>query len=174
MIGAKTQPCFTPTSTGKLEDWDQAMTTWAHIPVWNCCSVAIKVGGQPNLSRMFKVKSWLTVSNAFVRWMKTMYKSWYCSRHFSYSCQATQKMSIVLRPCQKPHWDSSRTRSTTYFRWVSIILASILSATERREMPWLLPHSAQLPFCLYTRIILVFFHCCGRPAVKDKIVQPLM
>ena len=29
-------------------------------------------------------------------------------------------------------------------------------------MPRLLPHSAQSPFCLYTRIMLAFFHCCGK------------
>ena len=43
-----------------------------------------------------------------------------------------------------------------------MILASTLPATERREMPRLLPHSARSPFCLYTRIMLAFFHCCGR------------
>ena len=43
-----------------------------------------------------------------------------------------------------------------------MILASTLPATERREMPRLLPHSAPSPFCLYTRIMLAFFHCCGR------------
>ena len=45
---------------------------------------------------------------------------------------------------------------------MSMILASTLPATERREMPRLLPHSALSPFCLYTRIMLAFFHCCGR------------
>ena len=65
MIGVRTQPCFSPTSTGKLEDLEPAIT-WAHMPVWNCCSMAIKVGGQPNLHRMFQGKSWLTVANAFV------------------------------------------------------------------------------------------------------------
>ena len=45
---------------------------------------------------------------------------------------------------------------------MSMILASTLPATERREMPRLLPHSAQSPFCLHTRIMLAFFHCCGR------------
>ena len=45
---------------------------------------------------------------------------------------------------------------------MSMILASSLPATERREMPRLLPHSARSPFCLYTRIMLAFSHCCGR------------
>ena len=45
---------------------------------------------------------------------------------------------------------------------MSMILASTLPATEIREMPRLLPHSAQSPFCLYTRIMLAFFHCCGK------------
>ena len=45
---------------------------------------------------------------------------------------------------------------------MSMILASTLPATERREMPRLLPHSARSPFCLYARVMLSFFHCCGR------------
>ena len=45
---------------------------------------------------------------------------------------------------------------------MSMILAITLPATERREMPRLLPHSARSPFCLCTRIMLAFFHCCGR------------
>ena len=43
-----------------------------------------------------------------------------------------------------------------------MILASTLPDTVRREMPRLMPHSARSPFCLYTRIMLAFFHCCGR------------
>ena len=42
-----------------------------------------------------------------------------------------------------------------------MILASTLPATERTEMPRLLPHSVRSPFCLYTRIMLAFFHCSG-------------
>ena len=45
---------------------------------------------------------------------------------------------------------------------MSMILASTFPATERREMSRLFPHSARSPFCLHTRIILAFFHCCGR------------
>ena len=45
---------------------------------------------------------------------------------------------------------------------MSMISVSTLPATERREMPRLLPHSARSPYCLCTRIMLEFFHCCGR------------
>ena len=45
---------------------------------------------------------------------------------------------------------------------MNMILASTLPATERREMPRLLPHSARSPFCLHARIMFSFFHCCGR------------
>ena len=45
---------------------------------------------------------------------------------------------------------------------MSMILASTLPATERREMPRLLPHSARSPICLCIRIMLASFHCCGR------------
>ena len=51
---------------------------------------------------------------------------------------------------------------------MSMILASTLPATERREMPRLLPHSARSPFCLCTRIMLAFFHCCGRQLADQQ------
>ena len=41
-----------------------------------------------------------------------------------------------------------------------MILASTLPAKEKKPMPSLLPHSAQSPFCLNTRITFAFFHCC--------------
>ena len=86
MIGARTQPCFTPTSAGKLVGWEPAVTTWAHIPVWSCYSMALRVIWQPNLCIMFQRNSRLTSSNAFVKLSKAMYKSWCCSRHFYWSC----------------------------------------------------------------------------------------
>ena len=135
------------------------VTTCAHIPVWNCCSMAIKVGGQPNLLRMSQRSSQLTVSNAFLRSAKDMHKSWRCSQHFSCSCRATNILSIWLRLHRNPHWDSGKTRSTTCSRrLVSMTLTSTLPDTDRREMP----HSARSLFCLYTGMMLAFFHCCGR------------
>ena len=78
---------------------------------------------------------------------------------FFCSCRATNILSIVLSPRRNPHWDSGKTRSTTCSRRrVSMILASTLPATERRE----LPHSARSPFCWHARIMLAFFHCCVR------------
>ena len=54
------------------------------------------------------------------------------------------------------------TRSTKCSkRRMSMTLASTLPATERREMPRLLRHFARSSICLYTRIMLAFFHCCG-------------
>ena len=92
-----------------------------------------------------------------------MHKSCCSSRHFSCSCQATNITSIVLPPRRNLHLDSDKTRSTTCSRkLVSMILASTLNATESREMQRLLPYSARSPFCLYARIMLAFFHCCGR------------
>ena len=52
---------------------------------------------------------------------------------------------------------------------MSMILASTLPATERREMPRLLPHSAWSPFCLYARIMLAFFHCCRRHFADQQL-----
>ena len=72
-------------------------------------------------------------------------------------------MSIVMRPRRNPHCELGKTSSTTCSkRRVSMILASTLPATERREMPRLLPHSARSPLCLHTGIMLAIFQCCGR------------
>ena len=118
---------------------------------------------------MFQRRSRLTVSSAFDRSTKAMYKSWCCSRHSSCSFRATNIMSIVLRPRRNPHWYSGKTRSTTCSRSrLSMIFASTLPATERREMPRLLPHSVRSPFCLHTRIMLAFCHCCGRHLAEQQ------
>ena len=163
MIGVGTQPYFTPTSTEKLEDREPTMSSWAQILVWNRCCMTIKVGGQPNLRRMFQRMSLLTVSIVFVRSTKAIYKTWCWSRHISCSWRTTNIMSIVLRPRLQPNWDSGKTRSTMCSRRrVSIILASTFSATEIREMRRLLPQSALTPFCLYTRIMLAFLQCCWK------------
>ena len=162
MIEARRQPCFTPTTTEWLEDWEPALTTWVHILVWNCGSMAIKVGLQPILCRIFQRRSRMIASNAFERSTKAMYMSGCCSLHFVASCWAKYIHSIVQRPRRNPHWDSGKTRSTCWSRRVSMIFASTLPATERWSKPRHFPHHVRSPICLYSRIMSAFCHCCWR------------
>ena len=67
-----------------------------------------------------------------------------------------------------------KSRSTTCSRRrVSIALANTLPDTEGREMPRVLPLSAQSPFCLYARIMLAFFYCCGRQLAEQQTIIKL-
>ena len=83
-------------------------------------------------------------------------------------------MSIVLRPRRILHRHSGMTRSTAFSRRrMNMIISSTLPATKGREMPRLLPHSARSPICMYTRIMLAFFHCCGRHlADQQSSIKP--
>ena len=66
---------------------------------------------------------------------------------FSWRSLATKIISVVLRARRKPHWDFGTTVSSTYVRrQINITQASNLPATERREMPRLLPQPALSPF----------------------------
>ena len=139
------------------------------MSVWNCCIMAIKVGGQPYLLRNFQRRFRLTVSNAYVRSAKDMYKSSCISRYFSCSCRDTNIMSIVLRPRRKQHSGSDNTTSTTWSRrHLSMILARTLPAIEIREIPRLLSHSTLSPFYPCKRIMLAPCHCCGRQMADQQ------
>ena len=52
---------------------------------------------------IFQSPSRLTVSNALVRSTKVMYRSTFCSWHFSCSCLAVKIMSIVPLSFLNPH-----------------------------------------------------------------------
>ena len=61
------------------------------------------LGGQPNVAIIFQSSSRLTVSNVLVRSTKVMYRSIFCSWHFSCSCLAVKIMSIVPLSFLEPH-----------------------------------------------------------------------
>ena len=109
MVGARTHPCLTPTSTLKNGDCWPPTLTQACIPSWNCRKMFLNFGGTPSFPSTSHSSSRLTVSKALDRSMKARYRSLQCSLHFSCTCLATKIMSAVLRCCLKPHWDSGRT-----------------------------------------------------------------
>jgi len=146
MTRAKTQLCLTPAKTSNGSDSWPPTVTLADMPSWKACSIRRKCGGQPNLLRTFHKRSLLTVSKALVRSMKARKRLWCCSRHFSCSRRATKIMSVVPRPRRKPDCDSGITMSTTCVRSLrSITRARTLPATDSKEIPRLLPHSALSP-----------------------------
>ena len=58
-------------------------------------TIAMNLGRQLNLPKIFNCPSWLTASKALVRSTNVMYRSTFCSWHFSWSCLAVKFMSIV-------------------------------------------------------------------------------
>jgi len=59
--------------------------------------------GHPIFNMTWQSPALSTESNAFVRSINTMSRSWFCSRHFSCTCLAVKIMSIVPHsvPCRK-------------------------------------------------------------------------
>ena len=101
-IGARTQLCFTPFVTAKASDMSPLSWTQALIPSWNCCTMEINFSGHPYFASIFHNPSLLTVSRAFVRSAKVVYRLHLCSWHFSCSCLTVKiipQYLALLRSC---------------------------------------------------------------------------
>ena len=124
-IGARAQPCLTPFLTAKPSYMSPLSWTRALMPSWNCCTMEINLSGHPYFASIFHNLSLLTVSKAFVRSTKIVYRLHLCSWHFSCSCLAAKIMSTVPHPTWKPHCLSGiRPFSRCVVRWLSRTLAS--------------------------------------------------
>ena len=82
--GAITQPCLVPFVTDVCP-WS---CTQATIPSWNDCTMSTNRSGQPIVRSVCHNPSLLIVSTAFVRSTNTMYRSRFCSLHFSCTWRA--------------------------------------------------------------------------------------
>ena len=112
-------------------------------------SRTIFLAGQPNFAIIFQSPSRLTVSNALVRSTKVMWRSTFCSWHFSWSCHAVKIMSVVPLSYLNPHWLYGRSPdcSRRSFNRFSRTLARILPAIDNKEMPrWLSQTRIPFPF----------------------------
>ena len=86
----------------------------------------------------------------------------FCSLTFSWSCRATNIMSIIPRSLLKYLCDSRQIPSTMLaFSLSNIILVSTLRAADKNELPLLFSHIAWSPFFLYIENIRLFIKSCG-------------
>ena len=153
--GAITLSCLTTFVTPKGSENSQSFCTRACMPSWNCRTIVMNVGGQPNLAMIFQSPSRLTVSVALVRLTNVMYRSTLCSLHFSWSRLAVKIMSIVPVSILNPYWLSGI--CPFWFRWTfrrfNRLYASIFPLVDRREMPLWLSQTWGYPFRLYRWIM---------------------
>ena len=77
-FGVSTQLCFTSFVTGKASDASLSSCTQAVMPSWIWRSMVINLSGHPNLAIIFQRPSLLTVSKAFVRLTKVLWRSLFC------------------------------------------------------------------------------------------------
>ena len=89
-VDAITQPCLTPFVTSKGSENSPSFYTRACMP--SCRTIAMNLGGQPNLAIIFQSPSRLTVSKALVRSTNVMYRS-----TFSFLT------SLLKLPCCEDH-----------------------------------------------------------------------
>ena len=155
-VGASTQPCFTPLDTVKVLEKAPWSRTCACITLVEWLTTLTNFYGHRSFANMVQSPSRFTVSKAFVRSTKTTYRSWCCSRHFSWSWHAVKTMSAVPRPKRKPHWLSGKTLSRllgqpveqdsaqNFTCWcqqgnasVVVTLCSIAFALVQMDGPWL-------------------------------------
>ena len=138
--GASTQRCLVPLAISKSPDTSPSSMTCPCMPLWKDCMILINFSGQPIFLSTCQSPNLFTESKALVRSMKTMYRSRFCSLHFSCICLAAKIMSVVPRPARKPHWLSGMMllMPTWSLRRLSSTRARIFPALESREMPrWL-------------------------------------
>ena len=135
-VGASTHPCLTPFVTLNDSDTSPPTLTFAIIPVCSASIIVVNFSGHPYFLSSCHSPVLPTVSIALLKSTNTMYSGRSYSMHFSCSCRRQNIISTVLRLPLKPH---SVSGTTSGVMWVdsllSRILAKILPAMERREIP---------------------------------------
>ena len=110
--------------------------TFAIIPVCRASTIFVNFSGYPYFLSSCHGPVLSTVSNTLLKSTNTMYSGRSCSLHLSCSCRRQNIISTVLRLPLKPHCVSG---TTSGVMWVDSlftrILAKILPAVERREIP---------------------------------------
>ena len=91
--GASTQPCLVPLAISKSPNTSLSSMTCPCMPLWKDCMILTNFSGQPIFLSTCQSPSLFTESKALVRSTKTMYRSRFCSLHFSCICLAAKIMS---------------------------------------------------------------------------------
>ena len=135
-MAASTHPCLTPFVIANVSETSPPFLTFTIIPVCRLSIMVVNFSGHPYFLSSCHSQFLPTVSNAFVKSTKTIYRGRSCSMHFSWSCRRQKIMSTVLRFERKPHCVSGTNSGVMWFESLfSRIRAKILSAAERRDIP---------------------------------------
>ena len=102
-VEASTHPCLTPFVKANVSEPSPPFLTFTIIPICRLSIVVVNFSGHPYFLSSCHCPVLPTVSNAFVKSTKTIYRGRSCSMHFSWSCRRQKIMSIVLRFERKPH-----------------------------------------------------------------------
>ena len=94
-MGASTHPCLTPCVIAKVSQTSPPFLTFTIIPVCKFFIMVVNFSGHPYFLSSYHSPVLPTVSNAFVKSTKTIYRGRSFSMHFSWSCHR-QKEEIYL------------------------------------------------------------------------------
>ena len=145
------------------------------MPSWNERIMLTRRGGQPALASIFRRPSRLTESEVFVRSTKTMKSSMFCSSCVLLSCLVENRILVVPREVWNPHWLLGTTSTVTVaVRRLMIILATILPAVARSEMPWWLLQMCLLPLCLKRCTSRASLNSCGTASLSQITLKTAM
>ena len=135
-MGAITHPCLTPFVIANVSETSTPFLTFTIIPVCRLSIMVVNFSGHPYFLNSCHSPVFPTVSNAFVKSTKTIYRGRYCSMHFSWSCRRQKIMSTVLLFERKPQCVTGTTSGVMWLESLfSMIRAMILPAEERRDIP---------------------------------------
>ena len=119
-VGVSTHPCLTPFVIEKLSETSPPFLTF----------MVVNFSGHPYFLSSSHSLVFPTVSNAFVKSTKTIYRGRSCSMHFSRSCCRQKIMSTVLRFERKSHCVSGTTFGVI---WLKSLFSKIRAKICRKK-----------------------------------------
>ena len=135
-VGASQHLCLTPFVIANISETSPPFPTFTIIPVCRLYIMAVNFSGHPYFLSSCHSPVLPTVSNAFMKSTKTVYRGRFCSMHFSWSCRRHTIMPTVLWFERKPHCISGTTSGIMWLESMfSRIREKILPAAERRDIP---------------------------------------
>ena len=134
-MAASIQPYLTPFVTLNDSEISPPTLTFAIIPVCRASIIVMNFSGHPYFLSSCHSPVLPTVSNALLKLTNTMYSGRSCSMHVSCSCQRQNIISTMLQLPLKPHCPQNNLWCYVVDSLLRRILAKILPAMERREIP---------------------------------------
>ena len=132
-VGANTHPCLTSFVIANVSETSPPVLMLTIIQVYRLSIMVLNILGHLYFFRGCHSPVLSTVSNAFVKSIKTIYRGRSCSMNFSWSCRMKEIMSAVLRFERNPQCISGTTSGVMWPESLfSRIRAKTLPAAERR------------------------------------------